>query len=65
METPGFTGRVIAALAGSAQRIEKTGQVLVAAELAEEFGLVNIDGSSPVSRRPFLGNPPSFSSAVV
>lgn len=64
-ESPEFTGRVIAALAADPRRMEYSGRVLVGAELADELGVVDVDGRSPASRRPLLGDPPEFSSAVV
>lgn len=64
-ESPEFTGRVIAALAAHPRRMEYSGRVLVGAELAEELGVVDADGRRPASRRPLLGEPPAFSSAVV
>lgn len=64
-ESPEFTGRVIAALAAHPQRMSYTGRVLIGAELAEEFGVMDIDGVRPASRRPILGEPTTFSDAVV
>jgi NAD(P)-dependent dehydrogenase (short-subunit alcohol dehydrogenase family) len=64
-ESAQFPGRVIAALAASPDRMSYTGQVLVAAELAVELGVVDIDGRQPPSHRPALGDPPQFSPAVV
>src|SRR6266508_2796503 len=46
-ESPQFTGRVIAALANDANIMNKTGQVLVVAALAEEYGIQDIDGKQP------------------
>jgi NAD(P)-dependent dehydrogenase (short-subunit alcohol dehydrogenase family) len=46
-ESPEFTGRVIAALASDPDRLAKTGQVLVGAALAAEYGFADLDGSSP------------------
>ena len=37
----------------------------VGAELAEEYGITDVDGKQPPSHRPFLGDPPTFSDAVV
>jgi len=51
-ESPQFIGRVIAALAGDPALMEKSGQVLVAAELALEYGVGDIDGRQP---RPLPG----------
>lgn len=64
-ESPEFTGRVIAALASSENRMSYSGRVIVGAEAAQEFGILDVDGRSPSSRRPILGDPPTFSDAVV
>ncbi len=50
-ESPQFTGRAIAALASDAEVKKKTGQALVVAELAEEYGFTDVDGSTPRSLR--------------
>ncbi len=50
-ETPLLTGRVIAMLAGDANVIRRTGHVHIVAELAQKYGLVDQDGSRPVSLR--------------
>jgi NAD(P)-dependent dehydrogenase (short-subunit alcohol dehydrogenase family) len=64
-ESPEFTGRVIAALAGHPDRMRWTGQVLVGAELGEALGVVDIDGTAPSSHRSSLGDPITYNSAVV
>jgi NAD(P)-dependent dehydrogenase (short-subunit alcohol dehydrogenase family) len=46
-ESPEFIGRAIAALASDAGVMRHTGQVLVAAALAQEYGFVDVDGKSP------------------
>jgi dehydrogenase/reductase SDR family protein 1 len=46
-ESPQFIGRAVAALAGDPQLMEKSGQVLVAAALALEYGFTDIDGKQP------------------
>lgn len=46
-ESPQFSGRVIAALANDPNVMSKTGQVLVGAALAEEYGIQDIDGKHP------------------
>lgn len=46
-ESPQFIGRAVAALAADPQRMEKSGQVLVAAALALEYGFRDIDGKQP------------------
>jgi dehydrogenase/reductase SDR family protein 1 len=46
-ESPEFIGSVINALFRDPNLMERTGQVLVAAAVAKEFGVLDIDGSSP------------------
>jgi dehydrogenase/reductase SDR family member 1 len=46
-ESPEFVGRAVAALAGDAEVLRRTGQVLVAAALAREYGFTDIDGQQP------------------
>ncbi len=46
-ESPQFIGRVIAGLAADPNIMHKTGQVLVAATLAMEYGIQDVDGRQP------------------
>ena len=46
-ESPQFIGRVIAALAADPRIMEKSGKVLVAAAVAQEYGVSDIDGKQP------------------
>lgn len=46
-ESPQFIGRAVVALASDPNVIEKTGRVLVAASLAQEYGFTDIDGKTP------------------
>ncbi len=46
-ESPQFLGRVVAGLAADPSIMEKSGQVLVAAELAIGYGIRDIDGKQP------------------
>jgi NAD(P)-dependent dehydrogenase (short-subunit alcohol dehydrogenase family) len=46
-ESPEFTGRAVVALANDEERMRKSGQVLVVAALAHEYGFIDIDGKSP------------------
>jgi dehydrogenase/reductase SDR family protein 1 len=46
-ESPEFIGRAIAALAADPHVLRYTGQVLVAAAVALEYGFTDIDGKSP------------------
>jgi len=50
-ESPQFIGRAVAALAADPEVMRRSGQVLIAAELAEEYGFVDIDGKRPRSIR--------------
>lgn len=50
-ESPQLTGRAVAALAADPRAMDKTGQALVVAELAADYGFTDIDGSQPVSLR--------------
>ncbi|MNX67884.1 3-oxoacyl-[acyl-carrier-protein] reductase FabG [compost metagenome] len=43
-ESPRYLGRAVAALAGDAQVLDKTGQVLRVADLARAYGFTDIDG---------------------
>jgi dehydrogenase/reductase SDR family member 1 len=46
-ESPQFIGRAVAALAADPKVSERTGEVLVAASLAQEYGFTDIDGKTP------------------
>ncbi len=46
-ESPEFIGRVIAALAHDPALMERSGKALVAAEVAAEFGISDVDGRKP------------------
>jgi dehydrogenase/reductase SDR family member 1 len=46
-ESPQFIGRAVKALASDPNVLEKSGRVLVAAALAEEYGFTDIDGKQP------------------
>lgn len=64
-ESPEFPGLVIDALYRDAALMSRSGKVFYAAELAEEYGLVDIDGKLPPSPRAMLGKPPKFNDAIV
>ena len=63
-ETPEFTGKLIAALYRDPQRAAKSGQVLIGAELAAEYG-IDDEGRNPPSHRSMLGSPVQAHPAVV
>jgi NAD(P)-dependent dehydrogenase (short-subunit alcohol dehydrogenase family) len=46
-ESPEFIGRAVATLLADPKVMEKSGQVLIAASLAQEYGFTDIDGKSP------------------
>jgi len=46
-ESPRFTGRTGAALAADPRVLERTGHLLVVAELAREYDFSNLDGRIP------------------
>ena len=46
-ESPQFLGRVVAVLASDPTIMEKSGKVLVAAQLAMDYGITDIDGKQP------------------
>ena len=50
-ESPELTGRVIDALAKDPERMSLSGERLIVAELAERYGITDIDGTTPVSLR--------------
>jgi dehydrogenase/reductase SDR family protein 1 len=52
-ESPQFIGRVIAALAIDPDLMNKSGQILVAAAVAQEYGVKDVDGKQP---RPLTVN---------
>jgi dehydrogenase/reductase SDR family protein 1 len=43
-ESPEFVGRAVVALASDPDVLRRTGQVLVAASLAQEYGFTDVDG---------------------
>lgn len=64
-ETPEFPGLVIDALAKDPDLMKKSGQILVAAEQALEYGVKDINGKQPASPAKFLGSPAQANPAVV
>jgi len=46
-ESPEYIGRVIAALAADPNILDRTGKVLIAAEVGAGYGLEDIDGKCP------------------
>lgn len=50
-ESPEFVGRAVAALAADPAAMSRSGQALVVAELATDYGFTDIDGKQPASVR--------------
>jgi NAD(P)-dependent dehydrogenase (short-subunit alcohol dehydrogenase family) len=50
-ESPQFVGRAVAALAADAAILDRSGHALVVAELGEEYGFTDVDGTQPRSVR--------------
>jgi dehydrogenase/reductase SDR family protein 1 len=46
-ESPRFIGRAVVALANDGDIMSKSGKVLVAADLAQEYGFTDVDGNTP------------------
>ncbi|KAI3424307.1 hypothetical protein D9Q98_009861 [Chlorella vulgaris] len=52
-ESPEYLGRAVAALAGDAAgALQRSGQVLLVADLAQQYGFCDIDGSQPQPFKP-------------
>ncbi|NUO86047.1 MAG: SDR family NAD(P)-dependent oxidoreductase [Cupriavidus sp.] len=64
-ETPEFTGRIIDALYRDPALMDKSGQVLIGAEAALAYGIVDAEGVQPPSYRQALGGPPAVHPAIV
>jgi NAD(P)-dependent dehydrogenase (short-subunit alcohol dehydrogenase family) len=59
-ESPQFTGRVIAALYGLESMMALSGRALIGAEIGATLGVIDIDGSQPLSDRYAMGGPPEL-----
>lgn len=64
-EYPEFTGRIIQALADDPDRMQRSGKVWIGAELAEQYGVTDINGAQPPSHRAFFGGTTEYGDAVV
>lgn len=56
-ETPEFTGLVIERLWRDPQKLEKSGETLISAELGMEYGIQDLDGKQPRLYTQTLGRP--------
>jgi NAD(P)-dependent dehydrogenase (short-subunit alcohol dehydrogenase family) len=64
-ETPGFTGRLVAALYDDPEVETLSGQTLIGAELALRYGMQDEGGKQPPSYRDMLGAPRVAHPAIV
>ncbi|QIV84974.1 SDR family NAD(P)-dependent oxidoreductase [Mycolicibacterium frederiksbergense] len=64
-ETPEFTGHLIDALFADPELAALSGQTLIAAELANRYGITDEDGRRPPSHREMLGSPREPSAVVI
>lgn len=64
-ETPGFTGRLIDALYRDPRVAELSGHTVIAAELAQRYGITDEGGRRPPSHRDWLGAPREPSTVVI
>lgn len=64
-ETPEFTGHLIDALFADPELAALSGQTLIAAELADRYGITDEDGRRPPSHREMLGSPREPSAVVI
>lgn len=64
-ESPAFTGHVIAALYNDANLMDKSGQIMIGAELAQEYDILDDNGAQPPSHRDMLGAPAQANPAIV
>ena len=65
-ESPQFAGRVVLALHGDPECLERrSGGVFYNAELAAEYGVRDVDGAAPPSHRRYFGDTPTYSATVV
>lgn len=56
-ETPEFTGLVLDALYHDPDLLALSGQALIGAEMAERYGIKDLDGKQPLSYRASMGAP--------
>ena len=59
-ETPLYVGRAVAALAADPRKAKKSGRVYSSAELAEEYGFTDADGTQPSFRKHIEKHAPQF-----
>jgi NAD(P)-dependent dehydrogenase (short-subunit alcohol dehydrogenase family) len=65
-ETPDYTGHIIAAMADDPDIMSISGQTVIGAEIApDRYGLTDAGGKTPMSHRPFLGDPRVAHPAIV
>ncbi len=64
-ETPELSGKIINALADDKKLHDFSGKVLIGAEVADQYSIVDINGKNPPSHRAMFGDPTEFGNAIV
>lgn len=64
-ESPEFGGLIIDAVFNDRGRMELSGKTFFAAELAQRYGVKDIDGKQPPSGRVYLGAPSEFTDIFI
>lgn len=65
MESPDFTGRIVAAIHSDPNMMDLSGRTVIGAELAKEYGILDVDGNSPASLRPVVGGPFKYDDLII
>lgn len=64
-ETPEFTGHVINALYRDPDIVQLSGHTVIGAEIAQRYGITDVEGRQPPSHRDMMGAPREPSSVIV
>lgn len=64
-ETPQFIGHIVHAIAHDPAGDDLSGRTVIAAEIAQRYGITDRDGRQPPSYRQMLGNPREPNPAIV
>ena len=64
-ETPELSGKIINALADDKNLLRYSGKILIGAELAHQYSIMDINGKRPQSYRALFGDPTEFGETIV
>ena len=56
-ESPELSGRAVWALSTDPNIMDRTGEILIVAELARDYGFTDLDGTTPASLRTLTKKP--------